>query len=136
MSKAPAKELEGMWDIFFEIHQKSKMPHRIVRDLLKEPKFTKLTVISIEKKGIERIFEFLKPCKRLQALFVTGNRIITRDLKYLHHITTLRKLDLSYNGIHFLPEREEMIRLIKLEFLFLHQNMLVGWRQLENVTCL
>ena len=69
MSKAPAKELEGMWDIFFEIHQKSKMPHRIVRDLLKEPKFTKLTVISIEKKGIERIFEF-NSFNFLQLLFL------------------------------------------------------------------
>ena len=120
MSKAPARELEGMWDIFFENHKKTKRPHRIINIILKEPKFEKLTVISIENQGVERLFEFLKPCKRLQALFVTGNKIITRDLKYLHHIKSLRKLDLSHNGIHFLPEREMMTDLIKLEFLFLH----------------
>ena len=125
-----------MWDVFFDIHTKSKDPPRIISLVMHEPKFTKLTVISIERKGIERIFEYLRPCKRLLALYVTGNRIITRDLKHLHHISSLRKLDLSYNGIHFLPEVEQMKSLINLEYLLLHENQLVGWRQLENVTCL
>ena len=103
-SKAPAKELDHMWDVFFDIHMKQKQPPRIVSMLMEEPKFLRLTVIAIECKGIERIFEYLKPCKKLLALYVTGNKIITRDLKYLHHISSLRKLDLSHNGIHFLPE--------------------------------
>ena len=119
-SKAPAKELVCMWDIFFDIHMKQKQPPRIVSMLLEEPKFTKLTVIVIERKGIERIFEYLRPCKRLLALYVTGNKIITRDLKYLHHISSIRKLDLSHNGIHFLPEVEQMQTLTRLEFLLLH----------------
>ena len=29
-SKAPAKELEGVWDLFFDIHMKQKLPPRIV----------------------------------------------------------------------------------------------------------
>ena len=29
-----------------------------------------------------------------------------------------------------------MSKLVNLEFLFLHMNQLVGWRQLENVSCL
>ena len=33
-SKAPAKELEGMWDVFFDIHTKSKQPPRIVSMLM------------------------------------------------------------------------------------------------------
>ena len=48
----------------------------------------------------------------------------------------LRKLDLSNNGIHFLPEAYQLQRLEKLEFLLLHQNQLVGWRQIELLTCL
>ena len=48
ISKAPAKELEGMWDIFFENHKKAKRPHRIINLIMKEPKFQKLTVITIE----------------------------------------------------------------------------------------
>ena len=36
-SKAPAKELEGVWDIFFDIHMKSKQPPRVVGMLMEEP---------------------------------------------------------------------------------------------------
>ena len=37
-----------MWDIFFENHKKAKRPHRIINLIMKEPKFQKLTVITIE----------------------------------------------------------------------------------------
>ena len=43
----------------------------------------------------------------------------------------LRKVDLSSNGIHFLPDEDRLLRLDKLESLLLHKNLIVGWGQLE-----
>ena len=77
---------------------------------------------------METIFEFLRPCKSLIALYLKGNRVITRDLVQIQHLVSLRKVDLSSNGIHFLPEEDKLAKLVKLEYLQLHKNLLVGWR--------
>ena len=45
----------------------------------------------------------------------------------------LRKVDLSSNGIHFLPDIDKMKRLSKLESLLLHKNLITGYRELENL---
>ena len=45
-------------------------------------------------------------------------------------------IDLSSNGIHFLPDKEKLENLKKVEYFNFHKNLLVGWRQLENLTCL
>jgi Leucine-rich repeat (LRR) protein len=66
--------------------------------------------------------------KNLQALFLSGNRIHTRDLNYFHRLgRSLRKLDLSENRIVFLPEAEDFRSMRKLEYLMLHGNEIVGW---------
>jgi Leucine-rich repeat (LRR) protein len=46
----------------------------------------------------------------------------------IQHLKSLRKVDLSSNGIHFLPDRDKMAELKNLEYLQLHKNLLVGWR--------
>jgi Leucine-rich repeat len=62
---------------------------------------------------------------------VSGNKIITRDLPYICHLKKLVKLDISNNGIHFLPGREKFEALENLHFLLLDRNEIVGWHQLE-----
>jgi len=100
------------------------------------PFFDRITVLVLEDRSIEQIFQYLQPCQLLRAVFLKNNRIITRDLTYMTLLKSLRKVDLSNNGIHFLPEAYQLTRLEKLEFLLLHQNQLVGWRQIELLTCL
>ena len=87
-----------------------------------------MTVLILEKCNVETIFEYLRPCRNLIALYLKGNRVITRDLVQIQHLVNLRKVDLSSNGIHFLPEEEYLMKLGKLEYLQLHKNLLVGWR--------
>ena len=60
--------------------------------------------------------------------------MITRDLVQIEHLTNLRKVDLSSNGIHFLPDASKLHKLVSLESLSLHKNLIVGWRQLEILT--
>ena len=60
----------------------------------------------------------------LIAVFLKDNRIITRDLPYIGHLTQLVKVDLSYNRIHFLPEN--LAKLTQVNFLMLDHNELIG----------
>jgi Leucine-rich repeat (LRR) protein len=66
----------------------------------------------------------LQNCANLAAIFVQGNRIITRDLPYICKLRKLVKADLSHNKIHFLPH--QLAQLEKLLFLRLDNNELVG----------
>ena len=87
-----------------------------------------MTVLVLENHKLENIFEWLRPCINLIGLYLKGNRVITRDLVQIQHLVNLRKVDLSSNGIHFLPEAAKLRRLSKLESLLLHKNLIVGWR--------
>lgn len=78
---------------------------KVIKELRVRPDFRDITVLSLEKQGIEKIFEILTPCTHLQALFLHGNHIMTRDLCYIVNVgQSLRKLDLSSNRIYFLPD--------------------------------
>jgi hypothetical protein len=74
---------------------------------------------------------YLKTCTQLIAVFVKGNRIITRDLPYIIFLTNLRKVDISDNQICFLPTRETFAKLNTIEYLLLHNNKICGWRQVS-----
>ena len=49
----------------------------------------KLQKLVIEYQALEVVFKWLKPCKNLQAVFLKGNRIITRDLPYMVKVPQL-----------------------------------------------
>ena len=100
---------------------------KLIKQVLNTPDFKLLKAIKIENQGLERVLEHLVQCIDLRALFLKGNRIITRDLPYVTFMTKLRKLDLSNNNIFFLPDYQQMQTLKNLEFLFLHENEIVGW---------
>ena len=68
----------------------------------------------------------------MKAVFVSGNRIITRDLPYMCKLVQLVKIDISKNKIHFIPET--IANLTKLRFLFVDYNELVGWTQLDVIS--
>ena len=51
-----------------------------MRELRSQPIFAYMTVLTLEKLNIEKIFEYLVPCQNLIAVYLKGNRVITRDL--------------------------------------------------------
>ena len=57
-----------------------------------------------------------------------------RDLSYLHMFRNLKKIDLSDNGIEALPHRSVFEGLNHLQFLFLHNNKLSKWQDLNSLT--
>ena len=54
----------------------------------------------------------------------------------MRYLESLRVLDLSSNGVHFLPDKEHFARLGKLAYLMLHKNEIVGSKQLKNLMVL
>ena len=107
---------------------------QVIKELRIRPDFRQITVLSLEKQGIEKIFEMLSGCQQLQALFLHGNHIMTRDLCYIMNVgQSLRKLDLSNNRIYFLPDYSTFYQMVALEFLLLQNNQIVGWQQLECI---
>jgi len=134
--RPPARELEQVWDLFIEESRRRKQTHNLVKQLSKYPLLEWITVLVLEHHGIEKIFEHLRPCKSLIALYLKDNRVTTRDLVQIQHLNSLRKVDLSNNDIHFLPDEEHLSKLQNLEYLQLHKNMIVGQKQLQNLTAL
>lgn len=76
----PARELEPVWDGFIEQSRRRFNVANIIKELYKYPLLDRVTVLSLERHGLQRIFEYLRPCKNLIALYLKHNRVITRDL--------------------------------------------------------
>ena len=132
----PALELEPVWDQFIQRNHRRIFVSKIIKQLCKYPLLDQITVLSLENHGFERIFEYLKPCKQLTALYVKKNRISTRDLVQIKHLTSLRCVDLSRNSIHFLPDKEYLSELKNLQILHFRKNQIAGFWQLKNLACL
>ena len=117
VGQAPAHELDDVWEHFIEEGWNRQRIPSLIRELHEWPIFERMTVLVLERQGIEKIFEYLRPCVSLIALYLKGNRVITRDLVQIQHLVNLRKVDLSSNEIHFLPDFEKLAKLKKLEYL-------------------
>ena len=76
----PAKELDQVWDMFIEESWRRHQVPKVMREIQKQPLFNRMTVLILERCNLETIFEYLRPCKSLIALYLKGNRVITRDL--------------------------------------------------------
>lgn len=60
---------------------------------------------------------------------------MTRDLVQIKHLVRLKTVDLSSNEITFLPDVEYLQDLKQIEYLQLHNNLLISRLQLKNLTC-
>lgn len=111
-----------------------KMIPKFLAGLMLQPDFTKLTMLCLEKMNLETVFVHIKECKQIQALYLAGNHVITKDLKYMIYLPKLRKIDLSSNRIYYLPKKEDLEANLKhLEFVLLHKNQISGWENLQNI---
>ena len=76
----PAKELEKLWDGLLDKSYRHNLLNPLMKEIRQQPIFSEITVLSLENLNIEKIFEFLRPCTNLNALYLSGNKVITRDL--------------------------------------------------------
>ena len=58
----PVIELEPVWGSFIEESRKRRAVATIIRELYKYPLLDRITVLSLERHGLTRVFEYLRPC--------------------------------------------------------------------------
>lgn len=65
-----------------------------------------------------------------------NNEMSVRDLNYLQTFENLKKIDLSNNELDSLPPATVFSGLINLQFLYLHNNSLSKWQDLQALVSL
>jgi Leucine-rich repeat (LRR) protein len=61
---------------------------------------------------------------------------MVKDLNFLHTFQNLKKIDLSDNMLDNLPQSQVFAGLKNLQFLYLHNNNLSKWQDLQSLTAL
>jgi hypothetical protein len=76
----------------------------------------------------------LSKCRDTVIAFLKGLTISFPDIWKLQKFYNLRKIDLSFCKITKLPEKMFFETFLNLEFLFLHNNLISEWSDLEQVS--
>ena len=90
VSNAPARELHSVWNKFTDNRRNDKILSPLIQTLKNEGHFLNITVLTLENHKLERIFEYIKPCINLIALYLKGNCIIIRDFNQISSLVNLR----------------------------------------------
>lgn len=75
-------------------------------------------------------------CIYLQILYLQGNLLNVKDLSYLQSFENLKKVDLSNNQLESLPPASVFAGMRSLQFLYLHNNKVSKWQDLQSLTSL
>ena len=77
----------------------------------------------------------LAQCVNLMIVYLQNNRISVNDMqKNMGNFHSLQKIDLSFNQIKKLPDQKCFSQLKNLKVLYLHDNLIGTWDDLEHIT--
>jgi hypothetical protein len=95
---------------------------------------SEVNVIAIRNKGLKKSIGILSKCKNLIIAYLQGNAFIYSDLFNLQKFYILKKVDLSFCKLEHLPDKKVFESMAHLQFLFLHNNAISEWEDLESVS--
>ena len=97
--------------------------------------FDKIVVLSLRDLQLTEVFKYLGRCANLQILFVSGNQIGRDDFtKHLHHVKSVKKLDLSANSLDSLPKEPALFaKMVSLQFLCLDKNNIASVSRIRGL---
>jgi len=96
-----------------------------------------IRVISLRNKELTSCLRMLSQCPNLAIAYLQGNRLHLQDMMYLQTLQNLKKIDLSHNNISALPSGGNVFKnLINLRFLYLHNNRITKWSDIQSLTAL
>ena len=78
----------------------------------------------------------MSKCDNLSILYLQGNKLSIKDLPYLHSFKNLKKIDLSDNELETLPTAQVFAGMESLQFLYLHNNQISKWQDLQSLVVL
>jgi Leucine-rich repeat (LRR) protein len=90
-----------------------------------------IRVISLRNQQLTGCLKTLAKCENLTIAYLQGNFIQEKDLMHLQSFSNLKKIDLSDNSITSLPPAKVFTGLSQLKFLYLHNNNISNWSDLQ-----
>lgn len=91
-----------------------------------------IRVLSLRGRQLRTCLQTVGECQNLSILYMQQNQV--QDLRFLASFQQLRKIDLSDNMIESLPPAQVFAQMRSLQFLFLHNNALQKWQDLQALT--
>lgn len=82
------------------------------------------------------ILRVVSKCPNLSILYLQGNLLSVKDLSYLQSFENLKKVDLSNNSLDSLPPASVFAGMKNLHFLYLHNNYVSKWQDLQALVAL
>lgn len=115
-------------------YEKSEIDESYILALTDCTELSEVNVIAIRNKGFKKSIGMLSRCKNLIIAYLQGNAFIYSDLCNLQKFYILKKVDLSFCKLTQLPDKKVFESLLHLQFLFLHNNEISEWEDLESVS--
>lgn len=97
---------------------------------------SEIRVISLRNQKLSSCLKTLSRCENLTIAYLQGNLINEADLIHLQNFSNLKKLDLSENNIQNLPSAKVFAGLTELRFLYLHNNNISEWSDIQSLISL
>lgn len=95
-----------------------------------------IRVISLRNQQLTGCLKTLSKCENLTIAYLQGNFLQEKDLMFLQSFGNLKKIDLSDNSITSLPPAKVFAGLTQLKFLYLHNNNISNWSDIQSLTSL
>jgi Leucine-rich repeat (LRR) protein len=95
-----------------------------------------IRVISLRNQQLTGCLKTLAKCENLTVAYLQGNFLQERDLMHLSSFPNLKKIDLSDNSMTSLPPAKTFAELTSLKFLYLHNNNISNWNDLQSLVAL
>jgi Leucine-rich repeat (LRR) protein len=95
---------------------------------------SEIRVISLRNQQLTGCLKILSKCENLEIAYLQGNFLQEKDLLYLQTFQNLKKIDLSDNSLISLPPGNVLQGLTHLKFLYLHNNNIQNWTDVQSLT--
>ena len=95
-----------------------------------------IRVIALRNQKLTICLKMLSKCDNLSIVYLQHNMISLKDMNHLHTFANIKKLDLSDNQLEALPQASVFAGMKSLLFLYLHNNQISKWQDLQSLTAL
>jgi Leucine-rich repeat (LRR) protein len=114
--------------------QAQQVTEELLLSLTECKSLSEISVLSLRNKQLTTCMKVLSQCVNLMIAYLQHNRIQLFDMqKHLGHFQSLQKIDLSFNQIKRLPDGQCFSQLRNLKVLYLHDNLIANWEDLEHL---
>eukprot|EP00347_Sterkiella_histriomuscorum_P018366 403345778 len=120
--------------VTLEVRNKQQITPQLLMEITETQDLKEIRVISLRNKNLLYCLEAMLDCRNLSIAYLQGNNLQVKDLNYLSEFKKLQKLDLSNSNISELPQKFVFQSMVDLQIMYLHDNQISNWEDIENLT--